>query len=370
MSSATAIDASADRIRVRIEAGSALADAGPALAALREALAASPTAKVEMDLTALTAQDEAGGVLTIALAQACRDARRALTWEGGHAGLADALTALNAPAHPAGAAEGADSLCEQVGRATVDFAASCRDLVTFIGELVHAFGGACRRPRLVRWRDVLYYMDRCGTDGLPITVLICFLMGLILAIQAANQMHPFGADIYVANLIGVSITWELGPLMVGIICTGRAGSAFAAEIGTMKVSEELDALVTMGIAPTRFLVVPKVLALIVVMPLLTVFGDLAGVAGGFVVGMFQLDLPFIAYWNQTVAALGPWDVVQGLIKSAVFAFLVAAVGCLRGAQTREGAQGVGVSTTSAVVSGIFLLIVSDAFMTFLLTRLG
>ena len=243
-------------------------------------------------------------------------------------------------------------------------------IISYVGELVQALWQAALHPRQVRWRDTFTYMDRCGADALPIVTLICFLMGLILGFQSAIQMHTFGADIFVADLVGLSICKELGPLMVAMICTGRAGSSFAAEIGTMKVSEEIDALVTMGLDPNRFLVVPKLLALVVVMPMLAIFGDIAGVAGGFVVGMFQLNLPFIAYWNETVNAIGPWDVTEGLIKSGVFAFLIAAVGCNRGLRTEGGAQGVGGATTSAVVSGIFLVIVADAVMTLLFTRIG
>ena len=259
---------------------------------------------------------------------------------------------------------------EQVGAKTLSFWYGIQSILQFTGELCLALCRAARHPGKIRWGDVLIYMDRCGAGGLPIVLLICFLMGLILGFQAALQLQAFGADIYVANLVGLSVCRELGPLMVAMISTGRAGSAFAAEIGTMKVSEEVDALVTMGLEPSRFLVVPKVLALMTVMPLLTICGDVAGVAGGVVVGIVQLDIPFVSYWNQTVTTLVPWDVLQGLLKSVVFALFIAAVGCLRGLQTRGGAQGVGSSTTAAVVSGIFCIIISDAVMTMIFARLG
>ena len=370
MSAPLEIEASAAVVRVRIPAGLALAEAGAGLTAFCRAAEVQRAAAVEMDLSSLGAEDEGGEVLALTIAQWCRDHQRPWAWQGGPASLAAAFGPLRGPRPASGDPERSYSVFEQVGQFTLDFLGSCRAMASFIGELTHAVALAVRRPGRTRWADLVYYMDRCGTDGLPIVVLICFLMGLILGFQAAVQMHVFGADIFVADLVGLSITRELGPLMVGIICTGRAGSAFAAEIGTMQVNEEIDALVTMGVNPTRFLVLPKVLALMLVMPLLALFGDVAGLAGGFVVGTLQLGLPFVAYWNQTVGALGPWDFLQGLIKSGVFAFLVAGVGCLRGMQTRGGAQGVGVSTTSAVVSGIFLLIVADAGMTFLFTRLG
>jgi len=200
--------------------------------------------------------------------------------------------------------------------------------------------------------------------------MICFLMGLILGFQSAVQLHQFGADIFIVDFVGLTICVELGPLMVAMICTGRAGSAFAAEIGTMKVSEEVDALVTMGLDPCRFLTLPKVLALVAAMPLLTVFGDLTGIAGGFVVGMAKLDIPFVAYFARTARVISPWHMAQGLIKSVVFALLVGAVGCLRGLRTEGGAQGVGGATTSAVVTGIFLIVLADTALTMVFNVLG
>jgi len=258
----------------------------------------------------------------------------------------------------------------QIGEHTVGFLSDVRAIFTFIGDLSYSLYLSVRHPQLVRWRDMLYYMDRTGSDAVPIVVMICFLMGLILGFQAAVQMHQFGADIYVADLVGLSIVMELGPLMVAMICTGRAGSSFAAEIGSMKVAEEVDALVTMGLDPNRFLVLPKVLALTAAMPLLTLFGDIAGIAGGFAVGMGQLGLPFVAYYSRTAQVISLWHIGQGLIKSVVFALLVSAVGCQRGLRAEGGAQGVGESTTSSVVSGIFLIVLADAVLTIVFNALG
>ncbi len=236
-------------------------------------------------------------------------------------------------------------------------------LLALIGEIVSALIYSVRNPRKVRWRETLYYMDVCGTDALPIVCLVCFLMGLILGFQGAVQMHKFGTDIFVADLVGLSVVKELGPLMVAMICIGRAGSAFAAELGTMKVGEEIDAMVTMGFVPTRFLIVPKIIALFVVMPVLTIFGDIMGILGGMFIGKIKLDLPLIAYYNRTVIALIPQFVIEGLLKSMVFAVLVAAIGCFRGLQAKNDTQGVGRAATSAVVSGIFLVIVADTILT-------
>jgi len=186
---------------------------------------------------------------------------------------------------------------------------------------------------------------------------------LITAFQAAVQLTQFGADIYIANLVGLSIVRELGPLMTAIIAAGRSGAAFAAEIGTMKVSEEVDALTTMGFDRTRFLVTPKVLSLLCMLPCLTLIADLVGILGGLTVATAGLGLPVQVYVRQTRLALGIWDVFSGLIKSVAFAILIAGVGCLRGFQAHAGAESVGRVTTSAIVAGIFLIIVADAIFT-------
>jgi phospholipid/cholesterol/gamma-HCH transport system permease protein len=217
----------------------------------------------------------------------------------------------------------------------------------------------------MRWRETWLYMERAGRDGLPIVLLISFLMGLITAFQAAVQLKEFGAEIYVANLVGLSITRELGPLMTAIIAAGRSGAAFAAEIGTMKVSEEVDALAAMGLDRTRFLVTPKVVALLLMLPCLTLFADLIGIIGGLFVAVFNLGLPAVVYMRQMALYMTFNDIGTGLIKSVVFAFLIAGIGCLRGFQARSGAESVGRITTSAIVSAIFSIIVSDAIFTLL-----
>ena len=264
----------------------------------------------------------------------------------------------------------APQLIEHVGEASIRIGRDCVNMLSFVGELSAGIMEAVKHPRKIRWKETLYYMDMCGSDALPIVMLICFLMGLILGFQAAVQMHKFGTDIFVADLVGLSIIKELGPLMVAMIATGRAGSAFAAEIGTMKVSEEIDAMETMGFVPCRFLIMPKVIAMLLAIPILTIFGDIAGIFGGFVVGSLKLEIPAIAYYNRTVVALTSANFLFGLIKSFVFAFLIAGVGCMRGFEARTDAQGVGRAATSAVVSAIFLVVVADALLTILFSMVG
>jgi phospholipid/cholesterol/gamma-HCH transport system permease protein len=213
-------------------------------------------------------------------------------------------------------------------------------------------------------------MDLCGSRALPIVLVICFSMGLILAFQAAVQARKIGGEIFVADAVGFSILKELGPLMVAIIATGRAGSAFAAEIGTMKVNEEINALKTMGFSPCLFLVMPKLIAMAIAMPVLTIFGDISGLLGGLTVGVTMLDLPAMAYYTRTISVLAPSTMTMGLLKSVVFGLLISIIGCLRGFQSQSDAQGVGRATTSAVVSSIFLVVTADAIMTMIFTLFG
>jgi len=253
----------------------------------------------------------------------------------------------------------------RLGAGALKLLEDCRELTAFTGSLVLGLRDALLRPRQLRWRELWLYMERTGVDALPIVSLISFLVGMIMAFQAAVQMAQFGADIYVANLVALVIVRELGPLVTAIIAAGRSGAAFAAEIGTMKVSEEIDALQVMGLDEVRFLVIPKVLGLLVMLPCLTLFADAVGITGGLVVAMGWLNLPAAVYLRQTRISLVPWDIYSGLVKSVAFAVLVAAVGCLRGFQAEGGAESVGQVTTSAVVSGIFLIIVADAVFTVL-----
>jgi phospholipid/cholesterol/gamma-HCH transport system permease protein len=250
------------------------------------------------------------------------------------------------------------NLAAELGAATVSVWRDLRDLVSFVGEISVALAYAVRHPGRVRWRDALEIAEAAGVNALPIVALIAFLMGLIMAFQAAPPLRQFGAELFIANLVGLSILRELGPLMTAIILAGRSGSAFAAELGTMKVREEIDALRTMGLDPVRFLIVPRVVAAVCMTPLLTIFADLIGLLGGAVV-MRSLGFPLITYFHQIQYAVSYGSLVGGLVKAFVFGILVAGIGCLRGLQTGNGASAVGESTTSAVVSGIILIAITD-----------
>lgn len=260
-------------------------------------------------------------------------------------------------------------LAVEIGRATVEIWRDIHTLVAFVGEMAVALLYAALHPRRVRWRDALRVAEAAGVNALPIVALVGFLMGLIMAFQAAVPLRQFGAELFIANLIGLSMLRELGPLMTAIILAGRSGSAFAAELGTMKVREEIDALKTMGLDPVRFLIVPRVVAAVFMTPLLTVFANLVGLMGGAVV-MLSLGFPLVTYFHQIQYAVTYGSLVGGLLKAFVFGVLVAGIGCLRGLQTGSGATAVGESTTSAVVSGIVLIAITDGIFSVVYYYLG
>jgi phospholipid/cholesterol/gamma-HCH transport system permease protein len=233
-----------------------------------------------------------------------------------------------------------------------------RTQVEFIGETTAALAYAARHPKSVRWKDVWRICEQVGADALPIVALISVLLGMILAFQSAVPMKRFGAEIFVADLIGLSMLRELGPLMTAILLAGRSGAAFAAEIGTMRVNQEVDALTTMGLSPVRFLVTPRVIAAVLMTPLLTLFSDLVGMIGG-ALTMQSFSIPIVTFLKEIDAAVTLTDFLAGFIQSFVFAILVAGIGCLRGLQTKAGASAVGDSATRAVVTGIIMLVVVD-----------
>jgi len=266
------------------------------------------------------------------------------------------------------------SVFVSTGEAVFKLLSDTRKLMGYVGEIVKMTFYLIRHPSKLNFSETLYYADRTGADAVPIVLLICFLMGLILAFQGLNVLSEFGLEVFISNLVGLSIVCELGPLMVAIICTGRAGSSFAAEIGTMKVNEELDAMKTMGLKPVRSLVAPKIVALMAVMQMLVVLGDCAGVLGGGLTTAAMSDISLSEYFAKSLNSMAPSDLFQSVFKGFVFAFLVAAIGCFRGFEAENDAKGVGDATTSSVVSGIFLIILADTAVTFafpkLMTLLG
>jgi phospholipid/cholesterol/gamma-HCH transport system permease protein len=263
-----------------------------------------------------------------------------------------------------------ESALSQIGRATIDFFVSIQEVLGFFGVMVQSFFGVLRAPKTANWRELAPTMEKTGADAVVIVVIINFLVGFVMAYQGAVQLKQFGANIFVADLVGLSVCRELGPLMTAIVVCGRSGAAFTAELGSMKVSEEIDALRTMGFGTMRFLVLPRVLALVLVLPFLTLIADIIAMLGGLVVGLLSLDLTVVAYINETQKAVNLWDVGSGLIKSVVFAMAIGLIACQQGLATTGGAEGVGRRTTGAVVSILFALILIDAAFAVVFNLLG
>ncbi|MCC5022295.1 MAG: ABC transporter permease [Candidatus Synoicihabitans palmerolidicus] len=257
-----------------------------------------------------------------------------------------------------------------IGMATFDLWAMAKQYSRFVGKCVISSVYLVQHPNKFRWRDCVHEMQRCGAMALPITGLIAFLVGVILAYSGAIILRPFGGNIWVADLVSVTMTREMGAMMTAIIIAGRTGAAFAAEIGNMRANEEIDALTTLGIRPIDFLVIPRILALGVMMPLLAIYANALGIFGGMIIAWGLLDIPPPAYWVEMLTIVDTSDLMTGLIKATTFGGIIGLAGCLRGLQTDRSASGVGQATTSAVVTAITLIIVCDAVYAVVFNILG
>ncbi len=263
-----------------------------------------------------------------------------------------------------------ESFFSRAGGRTLQFVASSAEMLDFLGEAATALARFLRGRANFRMSDLALFLQESGSQALPIVSLISLLVGLILAFVGAVQLAAFGAQIYVADLVGVAMVRVMGAVMTGIIMAGRTGASYAAQLGTMQVNEEIDALKTLGVSPMEFLVLPRMLALVIMMPLLCVYADVMGILGGLIVGVFMLDLNPSVYLNQTKASLNLTNVWIGLFTSAVFGVIVALAGCLRGIQCGRSASAVGQATTSAVVTGIISIVVATAIITLACNVLG
>jgi phospholipid/cholesterol/gamma-HCH transport system permease protein len=257
------------------------------------------------------------------------------------------------------------SVTEEVGRVALDAVSGLKEELSFIGEVTTGLAANMRRAKALRWGEIWRVFEVAGVNALPIISLISLLVGLIIAFEAAGPFEMFGAQIYIANMLGIIMARELAGLMAAIILAGRSGSAFAAELGTMKVNEELNALETMGLSPVRFLVVQRILAGILLTPLLTIYAIFVSIAGGVVVMMF-MGFSLVTIYNQMAQSLHLTDILIGVVKGVIFGALIAGIGCLRGLQTKKGPSAVGESTTSSVVTAILMIIVADAVVAVLL----
>jgi phospholipid/cholesterol/gamma-HCH transport system permease protein len=271
-----------------------------------------------------------------------------------------------------GAQRGAtrDSFLSRVGKETLALVESSREVLAFLGEVTLAFGRLLRGKARFRRSDLMLTIQQVGAEALPIVSLISFLVGMILAFLGSVQLLQFGAQIYVAPLVAIGMARDMAAMMVGIILAGRTGAAFAAQLGTMQVNEEIDALSTFGFAPMDFLVMPRMLALVLMTPLLCLYADLLGILGGAFVGVWFLDLPVVTYYQSTQQGVRLIDFGGGLIKAAVYGVVIAVAGCLKGIQCGRSSAAVGQATTSAVVTSIIFIVVSMAILTVIYNALG
>lgn len=258
---------------------------------------------------------------------------------------------------------------QRTGHTAYAWGQQCVALLAFVGESSIALVSSVAHPERIRWRPIAFNLRSAGWDALPIVGLLSFLLGIVLAYQGAAQLRQYGANIFVADLVGLSMLREFAPLMTAIIVAGRSGSAYAAQIGTMAVTEEIDAMRTIGIAPLELLVLPKLIALSIALPLLTVFADVMGVAGGMLMARTQLGVGFEAFVDRMGMAVSVTSYAVGLAKAPVFAFIIVVVGCYQGFRTEGGADSVGRQTTRSVVQSIFMVIVADALFSVVFSML-
>ncbi len=260
-------------------------------------------------------------------------------------------------------------ITRRIGRWTQERGDRVRAMLGFLGECALGAGRVLAHPRAFRWSDCVLQMRRCGAQALGIVGLITFLVGVILAFVGATQFRQVGADVFVADLVGLAIFREMGPIMAAIVLAGRTGAAYAAELGNMRLNEEIDALETFGLRPLDFLVMPRVLALVFMMPLLTLYANFLGVAGGALVCGTAVDMNLAAFFHRLQEAVDLSDLGTGLLKSIFFGAIVAYAGCLKGMRAARSSAGVGEAATAAVVLGILLIIVTDALFTVLFNAL-
>lgn len=322
-----------------------------------------------VDASAVTACDGAGQAFLVALRQTALAVGVPFELRGLPERCRRLLASYEGWAMPPSVRRIRVGFVAETGRLAEALFRDLRDQITFAGALTAALVYGLAWPARLRWKDFLSVAERTGAEAFPLVAMLGFLLGLILAFQAAVPLRQYGADLFVANLVAISLIRELGPLVTAIVVAGRSGSAFAAEIGAMKINEELDALAVMGLEPVRFLVAPRVLAAVLMMPLLMVFADLFGLMGAAVVTRI-LGFPLVTFVNQVRSAVRITDLAGAALKTLVFGFLVAGVGCLRGLQTGQGPGAVGQAATRAMVSAIVLMVAADGLFAILFYCLG
>ncbi len=357
-------DTAFDELRVRLTGRIWTTNAEQVRTDLGKILEDQPLKNVRIDLGEVEYFDSAGAAILAEVSRTCRKQNNTFRLANVPPRIKSFLDLVDFDHFqgPVGILQPRPSLdlITQVGQGAEQFSRTSGDMITFIGSCMEALGRDFASPRKTRWDRLWRLIEAAGSDAVPIITILSFLMGAILAFQGAIQLRKFGANLFVADLVSLAICIEMGPLLSALIVAGRSGAAYAAHIGTMQVTEEVDALRVMGIDPVRYLVSPRILAVALALPCLTVFADLMGTLGGCVVAALSLDVTVTAYFDQVQKVLEVSDIAKGLIKSFVFGIEIAMIGCFKGFEVRGGAESVGKATTSAVVTGIFVLTITDA----------
>ncbi len=359
-------------LRLRLSGAWVTRTVGAQDAALH-ALEAGGATRVELDLSAVEALDTAGAWLVDRTLGELR--RRGLQVEVTGAAperqaLLDKVERRRAAPPPPKRASSLLGLLEELGRGAADVGATAKELTAFLGQTVLALARTAVRPARLRGISLVYHLEKVGLDALPIVGLLAFLIGVVLAYQGSDQLARFGAEIFTVNLVGVAVLREMGVLITAIIVAGRSGSAFTAQIGTMKVNQEVDAMYTIGLDPVDVLVLPRLLALLIALPLLTFYANVMGLLGGAVMATVVLDIDLLSFVRQLRDAVELMTFWVGMIKAPVFAFVIALIGCYEGLKVSSNAESVGLRTTRAVVEAIFLVIVLDALFSIFYSVIG
>jgi phospholipid/cholesterol/gamma-HCH transport system permease protein len=346
----------------------------PSAALLTRDLDAHPGApkQLSFDAAELTHWDSGLLAFLTQTSETCRERGIVQNRAGLPAGLKRLLELAEAVPEKKGTRSGAAKVAffERVGNVTIGYGLSISEFTAFLGELTIAFGKLIRGKARYRTVDLLEVIQDCGVNAVGIVTLIAFLVGVILAFMGAVQLSQFGASIYVADLVGIGMVREMGAMMTAIIMSGRTGAAFAAKLGTMKVTQEIDALTTMGISPLEFLVLPRTLALVLMMPLLCLFADFVGILGGMFVGVGMLDLSAGSYMRETISTLTLLNLFGGLLKATFYGMLIAIAGCLRGFQCGNSSSAVGDAATQAVVMSIVMVVAACGLFAVVFNFLG
>lgn len=332
------------------------------LEASLDKLAWPETQAMQFDIAGISTLDTAGAWLLLRTIRKFEQDGRQVTLQGLHPEHEAMLNVIR-PVDLTGGSSAPTpkiSFPEKIGMMAWPHFQQLTGMLGFLGETSLAFLRSVAQPSRIRWKPVLYNLEHAGFKALPIVGLLAFLLGIVISYQGAGQLQRYGANIFIVDLVGLSMLRELAPLMTAIIVAGRSGSAFAAQIATMKVTEEIDALRTIGISPMELLVLPKILALVIALPLLSVYADMMGVLGGMVMAKTQLGVSYTDFIDRFGEAVKLSALMVGIGKAPVFAAIIALVGCFQGMQVKNGPDSVGMQTTKSVVQAIFLIIVADA----------